>query len=148
MNLKKVCQQVVQKCRNVKIDRKEAEIAKYVNINEVRQSEVYKTLYDAREVLANYAKANNVNIVFKSIPATAERPIADRMIKVVVKGERKLDVNLLDIEKDVIVSMRKNPSRLINKEGNDYMYNGTIACEDNLLRRVYRLVANMTEKTR
>ena len=56
VNLKNVAENFVQKARQIKINKKEAEIAKYASVEGVRQTPAYQTLYDAREILANYAK--------------------------------------------------------------------------------------------
>ena len=58
----KLVSNVVQKIKNIKIEKKQAEIKRYISYELVNNSEIKQEIYDAREILANYAKANNVRI--------------------------------------------------------------------------------------
>ena len=66
LSLKPTINKVSTYIRNAKIEAKEKEIRRFVNLKEVTQPDAYKQLYEAREVLANYAKANNVRFIFET----------------------------------------------------------------------------------
>ena len=144
INFKNAAETLIQKARQIKIDKKEAEIAKYASVEGVRQTSAYQTLYDAREILANYAKANNVKVVFESFPPSDKIKKSDDLIKVTVSGLRGNQVNLVSTSETPNIVQRKRSILLQGKDGLNYVYSSVESHEDTFLRRIYRAVENMT----
>ena len=144
LNLKPFINKIGTSVRNLKIEAKEKEICSLVNLEEVTQLDAYKQLYDAREVLANYAKANNVKYCFKT--STKNVQTEEQKISIFVTNQSHL--NFKNINSDVKTTeivYNDRPKYLQNKDGLDYMYKCRNLYEDNFLRRVYRAVQSVTE---
>ena len=132
MNIKATGELLIQKYRNFKINKKEAQIAKLVDLKDVHQKDIQNVLYDAREVLANYARAKNVSI-----------PQANKLLQVSVCGKNNHpQVNIINFAEPIKV--HTTPQKI--EYGNPYTHDCIYKCEDNFLRSVYRLIGEMTSR--
>ena len=62
MKASRIVNNIIRKIQVNKIERREAEIRKYLSFECINNPTIKNELYDAREILANYAKANNVRV--------------------------------------------------------------------------------------
>ena len=146
LNLKTATESICKKFHNVRYEKKQAEIAKHIDIEGVRQTNVYKDLCDASEIMANYAKAKGVKIKFNSFPEANYPSQAEELINLSVAGAKGEIGCILNITDKPTVVEKRVSSLLTNKDGLDYVYNGTHTVEDNFLRRVYRNIEDLTRR--
>ena len=144
LSLKPTINKVSTYIRNAKIEAKEKEIRSLVNLKEVTQPDAYEQLYEAREVLANYAKANNVRFIFET--ATKNVKPNEKRINVFAINQRHLDGKRINSDtKATEIVCRERPKFFQDKDGVDYTHKCIDWREDNFLRRVYRAVQYLTE---
>jgi len=144
MKTPKIMINAAQKIRNCKIQKKEAEINKYLSYEFINNSEIKQEIYKVREILANYAKANNVRIALLTTPKKMDSlelsvtPFSsfDSLHKTIPTTKKPLVVR----EKIEYTSVGKNGSIEKRELYNTY--------EDNLLRRIYRAVEQLTNQTK
>lgn len=144
LSLKPTINKVSTYIRNAKIEAKEKEIRRFVNLKEVTQPDAYKQLYEAREVLANYAKANNVRFIFET--ATKNVKPNEKRINIFALNQRHLNGKHINSDTKATEVVYREKSRFLqDKDGIDYMHKCKNYQEDNFLRRVYRTVQYLTE---
>ena len=137
--IKSAINKIQTQVRNTRINAKEKEIRRLVDLREVIQPDAYKHLYEAREVLANYAKANNVRYTF--ITATKNVKPNEKKIFIYAINDKHLTFKRIDSDtKKVEIAYKNNVNFLQDKEVIDHKH----SYEDNFLRRVYRTVQKMT----
>jgi len=140
----KLVSNVVQKIKNIKIEKKQAEIKRYISYELVNNPEIKQEIYDAREILANYAKANNVRV------ALLNNARKKGTLEVIVSPLNSLDSLYKSIPetKDATIVKENFKYTLIGKDGQNRICEGVRTCEDNLLRRIYRTVEELTQRTK
>ena len=144
MKTSKIVMNVAQKIRNCKIQKKEAEINKYLSYEFIDNSEIKQEIYEAREILANYAKANNVRIALFTTPKKMNS------LELSVTPFSSFDSlhKTIPTTKEPLVVREKIEYTSVGKDGSiekREMYN---SYEDNLLRRIYRAVEQLTNRTK
>jgi len=150
INLKSAIETVGQKINAAKINKKEAQIKEFVNLDGINRSKEFNTLYDAREILANYAKAKGVRVSFHTFAPQNEglkHTQGDNLIEIIVTGSNnKTKTNLINTSKEPSVVEAPVYRLLPIKDANvEYLHKGKITCEDNFLRRVYRTFETMVK---
>ena len=141
INLKLTMNTISNKVQKARINKKEANIKKFVNLDNVQDNSAYRTLYSARETLANYAKKENVTLSFK----TTSYSKGDTLLGVVVENKEK-PVKVIGREMPLTESVyNKTISVPVeNKEtGVEEFINYKHQYEDNFLRSVYRKIENI-----
>ena len=137
--IKSAINKIQTQVRNTRINAKEKEIRRLVDLREVTQPDAYKQLYDARELLANYAKANTVRYTF--ITATKNVKPNEKKIFIYAINDKHLTFKRIDSDtKKVEIAYKNNVNFSQDKEVIDHKH----SYEDNFLRRVYRTVQKMT----
>ena len=140
-NLKQPIKAIGTQIKNMRIEKHQAEINKYVNITPGQSDEAYKQIITAQEMLANYAKANNVKINIGDCATSKGKLINVEVTthKYITLGETiSADTNR------VLQAERSNIRFSENKEGLSYLSNGKFTCEDTFLKNLYRIVSNLT----
>ena len=144
VSLKSVFNEISNKVQKARINKKEANIKKFVNFDDVKDGYVHRTLYGARETLANYAKKENVTIGFNTISYT--------------KGETSLGVSVESKGKPSKFIAREMPIAesvykktisipVENKEtGTEEFLNYNYQYQDSFLRGVYRKIQNIVKE--
>ena len=147
-SVKQVATQVSNYIRNSKIEKHEAKLANFVVIKDLTQKNAEEAIYEAREILANYAKANNVKIYFQSFPKTEPAfPLANRFIGLSVTRGRKVEVEFVPADvSGTYKKVTKHQALLENKDGFNYVSSCENSTEDTFIRHIYRCVEKLTNK--
>ena len=144
MKTPKIVMNVAQKIRNCKIQKKEAEIKKYLSYEFINNSEIKQEIYEAREILANYAKANNVRIAL----LTNSKKMGSLELSVTPFNSFDSLHETIPITKEPLVVRKKIEYVLPRKDGSIEKREMYSTYEDNLLRRIYRAVEQLTNRTK
>lgn len=144
MKTPKIVTHLTQNIRNYKIQKKENEIKKYFSYEFIENPEIEQEIYGAREILANYAKANNVRIALLTSPKKMDS------LELSVKPSNSLESlhKTIPATKEPLIVKEEIEYTSRNKDGSiekRVMHN---TYEDNLLRRIYRAVEQLTNKTK
>lgn len=130
------------KIKNIRIEKQQAEINRYINIESGQNNDAYKQIFTAQEMLANYAKAKDVKIHIADTPTSGGKLINIEVLK--RDGNTKVESINADT-KLTLMTERDNKRLLENRDGLDYQVNGKLKSEDTFLRNLYRVVENLTE---
>ena len=147
MKTPKILTNIAEKARIAKLERHEKQINKLVNIENVT-GEARGILYDAREVLANYAKANNIRINFKTYPKAHFTNVEGEGLRVgVIRTKEKMAIDcMVPATLEPLKTTKKNLVITTDKDGLNHLRTGVITEEDTLLRRIYKAVEYLTKQ--
>lgn len=142
ISLKTTINNVKKNIKNIKYEQKQKELDKWVNIKEVKQPEAFSELYSAREILANYAKANNIKLTFvtKPIDKYGQRP------NLTIWGKQNNHLTMRNVNADTkaITTVERHKKLMLqDKDGLDYMVKVKDTKEETFLKRVYRGVEGL-----
>lgn len=144
VNLKTAINGVANKIQKIKIDKKEAHIRSLVKLDDVKNANVHHTLYNAREVLANYAKSKGITIGFN----TTSYHQGDDMLGIIVEKAGK-PTKLLAREIPIGESTYKKVVSLPienNETGVEHFRDFVYEYQDSFLRGVYRKIEGLVKE--
>lgn len=122
---------------NYKYEKHQKELNRLVNLENVTQADAHAQLYDAREVLANYAKANNVRLSFRTVP--------EEKLSITVMNKQNVHNGTINSDTSAIETVERPIERMLeDKDGLNYIWKGKESHEDNFLKRVYRQIDMLT----
>ncbi len=119
--------------------KKQAKLNKLVDIESVTP-EIRGYLQPVQEMLANYAKANNVRLTIET-----PSPEFDAMCITVQNKVKGLKSSMIDGNPKASQYVERSRKRMLeDSDGCNYIANGFELHQDNLLRRIYRTVEILT----
>ena len=130
--------------RKFRTAQKQIKIDKLVNIDNVHQKETYKTLSEAKELIANYAASKGVKVRFHSFPEEkVSEQMKNQMYLWVSKGyEHQGRIIPTDIARTYAKETEKL-AILEKQNGDAYLTKGKFLVEDSFLRNVYRNIEEL-----
>ena len=127
--------------RNTRLERHQAKLNELVSIEHGRNKDAYNKIFDAQEILANYAKAKNVRININDA-ANSE----GKLINIEVKKDNITLGEFVSSDTSRIVTAERDNKRFLeNKDGLNYFSDGKFTSEDTFLKNIYRVVENLTK---
>lgn len=137
---------ITEKLKTMKYEKHQKEIENLVRIHpeKAAETDAFKQIYDAREVLANYAKANDI---YMSFIAYSPKGNAKNII-VSVYGKNTLPLNQkVSLDTSVIYPKEKYTKHILeDKDGLNNIRETRNSTEDNFLRHIYRTVEELTKQ--
>ncbi len=141
-NIKQPIRAIGSKIKNLRIEKHQEEINKYINIEAGQSNDAYSQIFTAQEMLANYAKAKNVRIKIGDTPTSDGKLIN---IEVLKQDKNIGKVESINADTTLVLQAEKsNPRFLKNHDGLDYRFQGKLTSEDTFLKNLYRVVENLT----
>lgn len=141
-NIKQPIRAIGSKIKNLRIEKHQEEINKYINIEAGQSNDAYSQIFTAQEMLANYAKAKNVRIKIGDTPTSDGKLIN---IEVLKQDKNIGKVESINADTTLVLQAEKsNPRFLKNHDGLDYRFHGKLTSEDTFLKNLYRVVENLT----
>ena len=139
MKLQKISTKIAEKIRIAKLERREAQVKKYLSFERIKNPELKQEIYDAREVLANYAKANNVRI-------NLSEGLTEKDINIGVIHFNTMNCAVRDVPatKESLVIGKTLDFMTTDKDGINHIRKGYHSTEDTFLRRIYKTVEHLT----
>ena len=140
-NLKQPIRAIGTKIKNLRIEKHQNEINKYVNITPGENDKAYEQIFTAQEMLANYAKAKNVKINIHDAETSGGKLIN---IEVTKPNHTTLGECVNADTKLILNAERDNTVLLEDKDGLNHIVKSKITSEDSFLKNIYRIVENFT----
>ncbi len=146
-SIKGYAKNFAEKINTIKYEKHQKEIENLVRIHpeKAAETDAFKQIYGAREVLANYAKANGIQMSFiaSSPKGKAENIIVNVYDKNVTPLNQKVS-----LDTSIIYPKEKSKKRMLeNKEtGLNYIVEMKSGTEDTFLRHIYRTVEELTNQ--
>lgn len=146
-SIKGLTKNLSEKIKTIKIEKHQKEVESLVRIypEKAVETDAFKQLYNAREVLANYAKANNIQMSF--IASSQKGNPQNIVVSVYSKNAAPLDKKV-SFDTSVLYPKEKLTKRMLeNKEtGLNYIAEMKSSTEDTFLRHIYRTVEELTNQ--
>lgn len=149
MRISKILNQVQNKINIHNYEKQQKFINHYVNIeNTTNNLPAMKEIYQAREILANYASNKGVRLDIVDSAQTAEKTSDKLLVKVTnILSGRKAEAEVAADTTAIYPKEKANKCLLHNSEsGCEYQYTGKNYIEDNFLRNLYRNIEILTYK--
>ena len=156
MKISKILNTVENKITQNKILKNDARINRYINIHDTTASDSFEKMYNAREVIANYAEKNGVMIDIYDAKNLTDRTNSrpsynnnlSEKINIIVtnllNGKSKAQIIEADTDK---IYPKSNFIQIstINPNSHKIVYkNVNMNSEDNFLRHLYRNIEYLT----
>ncbi len=139
-NIKQPIHAIGSKIKNMRIEKHQAEINKYVKIEQGKNDDAYKQIFTAQEMLANYAKAKNIKINISDTPTSS-----GKLINVDVTKNHITFGESINADTSLILNAERSNVRMLeNKDGLNYLNRGKFTSEDTFLKNLYRVIQNLT----
>lgn len=142
LSINKAIRDVKTYISKVQYDKKQKEINRLINIEGVTQPDAYMELYSARDILANYAKANNLKLSFKTVASDAYSSTP----RLAIMAQKKNVVSEAAVNADtkaITAVVRDKGLMLENKDNLQYSVKTRDVQEDTFIRRVFRTIEQL-----
>lgn len=139
MKSTKIIPRIAEKIRVAKLERREAQVKTYLSFERVKSPEIKQELHDAREVLANYAKANNVTI-------NVSDWLPENQIRIGITNFNTMNsaMRVISTTKEPLIRKKTFNIMTTDHDGLNHVRKGCRSFEDTFLRRVYKVVEELT----